>query len=225
MISEKLLVTEMLSILKQLALMDAHKRVVKLSSKELGDRIDQSFQTAARKLKELEERGYILRTLEKDGQYIVITEEGEKLLYREYLDYKRIFEGVEEIFIRGRVMSGVGEGRYYVSLEGYRKQFKEKLGFDPYPGTLNLKLPKEQAYLRRRIDEEEGIMIHGFRTEDRTFGEVKAFRCRVADFEGAIVLPQRTHYPKDVLEVISPVKLREKLNLKDGDFIEVEVFL
>ena len=46
--------------------MDAHKRVVKLSSKELGEKIDQSFQTAARKLKELEEKGYILRTLEKD---------------------------------------------------------------------------------------------------------------------------------------------------------------
>jgi riboflavin kinase len=215
----------MLSILKQLALMEAHKRVVKISSKELADKIDQSFQTAARKLKELEENGYILRTLEKDGQYIVITEEGEKVLYREYLDYKKIFEGVEEIFIRGKVFSGVGEGRYYVSLEGYRRQFKERLGFDPYPGTLNLRLPKEQAYLRRRIDEEEGIIINGFVTEDRTFGEVKAFKCRIGDYEGAVVLPQRTHYPKDVLEVISPVKLREKLKLENGDFIEVEVFL
>jgi riboflavin kinase len=225
MVSEKHLDTEMLSILKQLALMEAHKRVVKISSKELADKIDQSFQTAARKLKELEENGYILRTLEKDGQYIVITEEGEKVLYREYLDYKKIFEGVEEIFIRGKVFSGVGEGRYYVSLEGYRRQFKERLGFDPYPGTLNLRLPKEQAYLRRRIDEEEGIIINGFVTEDRTFGEVKAFKCRIGDYEGAVVLPQRTHYPKDVLEVISPVKLREKLKLENGDFIEVEVFL
>jgi riboflavin kinase len=225
MVYEKHLNTEMLSILKQLALMEAHKRVVKISSKELADKIDQSFQTAARKLKELEENGYILRTLEKDGQYIVITEEGEKVLYREYLDYKKIFEGVEEIFIRGKVFSGVGEGRYYVSLEGYRRQFKERLGFDPYPGTLNLRLPKEQAYLRRRIDEEEGIIINGFVTEDRTFGEVKAFKCRIGDYEGAVVLPQRTHYPKDVLEVISPVKLREKLKLENGDFIEVEVFL
>ncbi|WP_048098400.1 winged helix-turn-helix domain-containing protein/riboflavin kinase [Archaeoglobus sulfaticallidus] len=215
----------MIEILKLLALMDAHKRVVKISSKELADKIGQSFQTAARKLKELEENGYILRTIDKDGQYIVITENGEKLLYKEYLDYKKIFESVEEIFIRGKVMSGIGEGRYYVSLDGYRKQFREKLGFDPYPGTLNLKLPKEQAYLRRRIDEEDGIIIHGFKTEDRTFGEVKAFKCKIGDYEGAIVLPQRTHYPKDILEVIAPVKLRDKLGLKDGDFVEVEVFL
>ena len=141
------------------------------------------------------------------------------------LDYKKIFEGEGTITIRGKVFSGVGEGRYYVSLDGYRKQFIEKLGFDPYPGTLNLKIPKEQLYFRRRLDEEEGILIEGFSTPDRTFGEVKAFRCKVDGIEGAIVMPKRTHYPEDVLEVIAPVKLRDSLNLKDGDYVDVEVIL
>ena len=216
---------EMLEVLKQLALMNATRRVLKISSKELAEKIGQSVQTAARKLKELEEEGLIERTLTKDGQFIVITDKGKRLLYKEYLDYKSIFEGDETVTIRGKVFSGMGEGRYYVSLEGYRRQFVEKLGFDPYPGTLNLKIPKEQLYFRRRLDEEEGILIEGFSTPDRTFGEVKAFKCRVGGIDGAIVMPKRTHYPEDVLEVIAPVKLRDALKLKDGDYVEVEVIL
>jgi len=215
----------MIEILKHLALMDATRSFVKISSKELADRINQSLQTAARKLKDLEEKGLIERVLDKDGQFIAINEKGKKLLYREYLDYKKIFERGENIIITGKAMSGVGEGRYYVSLEGYRKQFIDKLNFDPYPGTLNIKLNKEQLYFRRRLDEEEGIKIEGFSTEDRTFGEVKAFRCRINGVEGAVVLPQRTHYPADVLEVIAPVKIRDVLGIKDGDTVNVEVIL
>ncbi len=215
----------MLEVLKTLALMNASRRVLKISSKELAEKIGQSLQTAARRLKELEDEGLIERSLTKDGQFVVITEKGKQVLYREYMDYKRIFEGDETIRIRGKVFSGVGEGRYYVSLEGYRRQFIEKLGFDPYPGTLNLKIPKEEMYFRRKLDEEEGVLIDGFSTKDRTFGEVKAFRCRIGNIEGAVVLPKRTHYPADTLEVISPVKLRDALNLKDGDVVEVEVFV
>ena len=215
----------MLEVLKSLALMNASRKVVKVSSKELAEKIGQSLQTAARKLKELEEEGLIDRTLTKDGQFVVITEKGKQVLYREYMDYKKIFEGEESIRIRGEVFSGVGEGRYYVSLDGYRKQFKEKLGFDPYPGTLNLRIPKEEMYFRRRLDEEKGILIEGFSTEDRTFGEVKAFKCRIDGVEGAIVIPKRTHYPSEILEIIAPIKLREKLGLKDGDIVEVEVLV
>lgn len=217
-------IIEMLEVLKQLALMNASKKVLKISSKELADKINQSLQTAARKLKELESDELIERTLTKDGQFIVITEKGKRRLYREYLDYKKIFEEDETITIKGKVFSGVGEGRYYVSLEGYKERFKEKLGFDPYPGTLNLKIPKEQLYFRRRLEEEDGILIEGFKTPDRTFGDVKAFKCKVNGIEGAIVLPKRTHYPSDVLEVIAPVKLRN-YGIKDGDFVEVEVCL
>ncbi|WP_048090197.1 winged helix-turn-helix domain-containing protein/riboflavin kinase [Geoglobus acetivorans] len=215
----------MLTELKKLAMMNATRKVVKISSKEFAEKIDQSLQTAARKLKELEENGYIERIIDSDGQYVVITEKGKELLYREYLELKKIFEGEEKICITGRVMSGVGEGKYYVSLDGYKRQFEEKLGFAPYPGTLNLKIPKEQMYFRRVLDEEDGILIEGFKTEDRTFGDVKAFRCRIDGIEGAVIIPKRTHYSKDVLEIIAPEKLREKLGLRDGDNVEIEVIL
>ncbi len=215
----------MLQTLKALALMNATRKVLKISSKELAEKIGQSVQTAARKLKELEDEGLIERILTKDGQFVVITDKGKDMLYREYLDYRRIFEGEGEFIIKGKVFSGLGEGRYYVSLEGYRKQFEEKLGFTPYPGTLNLRIPKEQMFFRLKLDKLDGIKIKGFKTEERTFGDVKAFKCRIRGIEGAIVIPQRTHYPKDVIEVIAPVKLRDVLGLKDGDWVDVEVIV
>ncbi len=216
----------MLETLKQLALMGGTRKVLKLSSRDISERINQSVQTAARKLKELEENELIERTLTKDKQFVVITEKGIELLHKEYLDYKKIFEELPDtVVIKGTVTSGVGEGAYYVSLEGYRRQFKERLGFDPFPGTLNLKIPKEQMFFRRLLDKEEGIKIDGFSAENRTFGDVKAFKSKVNGIDSAIVIPQRTHYPPDVLEVISAVKLRDVLGLTDGDTVEVEVFL
>jgi riboflavin kinase len=42
---------------------------------------------------------------------------------------------VRKITLRGRVSSGGGTGSFFVNLPWAKKQFKEKLGFDPYPGT------------------------------------------------------------------------------------------
>ena len=43
----------------------------------------------------------------------------------------------------------MGEGSYYMSLKGYKKQFKEKLGYEPFPGTLNLKL-EDKIYMDKK---------------------------------------------------------------------------
>ncbi|MCX8172705.1 MAG: winged helix-turn-helix domain-containing protein/riboflavin kinase [Archaeoglobaceae archaeon] len=213
----------MIEVLKTLALMKASREVIKVNCKELADKIGQSKQTAARRLKELEKMELIERTITKDGQLIAITEKGMNVLYAEYVDYKKIFERANSIKLHCTVFSGLGEGRYYVSLEGYRRQFIEKLGIDPFPGTLNLKIAKEDLILKKRLDAEEGIKIEGFKAENRSFGSAKVFKCKVNGLPAFVVIPQRTHYPGDVLEIISEKKLRDVLNLKDGDSVEVEV--
>ncbi len=86
-----LLIYEMLEVLKALAMMNATRKVVKISSKELAEHIGQSLQTAARKLKELEDERLIDRNSHQRRQFVVITEKGKQLLYKEYMDYKKIF--------------------------------------------------------------------------------------------------------------------------------------
>ncbi|MCS7144391.1 MAG: winged helix-turn-helix domain-containing protein/riboflavin kinase [Archaeoglobaceae archaeon] len=215
----------MLEMLKTLALMNASREVIKVSCKDLGEKIGQSTQTASRRLKELENNGLIERNITKDGQFVAITEKGLDVLYAEYSDYRRIFEKANIIKLHCTVFSGLGEGSYYVSLEGYRRQFIEKLSIDPFPGTLNLRVAKGDIMLKKRLDKEEGIKIEGFSAENRTFGSAKAFKCKLNGVSAFIVIPQRTHYPGDVLEVISDKKLRDLLNLKDGDLVELEVIL
>lgn len=208
--------------LKKLALMGAHKKPVELSSIEFAAQIDSSQQTAARKLKALEGENLISRQFLPDGQLISITGRGIDALHKELSDYQEIFSGNGGMkILSGKVIRGLGEGQYYISLDGYRIQFLEKLGFDPYPGTLNVKLDANSIDMRKKIN--ESIKIMGFTDQNRTFGKGSCFRVRISDIEGAVITPERTHYPEDIIEIIAPVNLRDHLNLKDGYNVKVEV--
>ena len=208
--------------LKKLALLGAHKRPLELSSIRFAEQLDSSQQTAARKLKALEEEHLISRQFLPDGQLISITRNGIDALRMELSDYQEIFSGNGSTRILiGKVITGLGEGQYYISLDGYRIQFLEKLGFDPYPGTLNVKLDAKSIDLRKGI--KEGIKIAGFTDQNRTFGKGSCFRVMICDIEGAVITPERTHYPEDIIEIIAPVNLREHLGLEDGNKINVEV--
>lgn len=129
------------------------------------------------------------------------------------------------VTLEGVVFTGLGEGAYYTSNEGYRKQFMEKLGFDPYPGTLNLKLTTDyDMKSRSEIDAYPAIEIEGFKSQDRSFGPVKCYPVIIENaVKGAIITALRSHYDASVIEVIAPVPLRKNLKLKDGHKVKVEV--
>ncbi len=208
--------------LKRLALLGAHKKPLELSSHDFASHIDSSPQTAARKLKSLEDEKLIIRQILHSGQSISITRNGLVALQNELNDYQEIFSwNGHKKSLTGKVITGLGEGQYYISLDGYRAQFREKLGFDPYPGTLNIKLDADSIEMRKRISAH--IKISGFTKENRTFGCGSCFNVVISDVMGAVIVPERTHYPEDIIEIIAPVNLREHLALKDGSVVHVEV--
>lgn len=215
----------MLDILLELAKLNASEGVT-LTTQQLARILRCSQQTASRKLMELEKKEIIERKRAIKGQKITLTNKGLDILRDYYIQLRCIFEEREAITIKGELVSGMGEGQYYITRKGYTRQFEEKLGFRPYPGTLNLLLEREHdLVVREMLDNCPHITIDEFKDEDRTFGAVRCYLISIDGFKGAIISPLRTHHPKNIIEIISPVYLREKLGLKDGDFISVKVFI
>ncbi len=213
--------------LYKLAELGACSRTVKVSTEYLAEKIGASQQTASRHLINLEKIGWIKRTITPEGCLTKITDSGIAELKKLYSDLRLVFEAAypPSVTLEGILFSGLGEGAYYVTKEGYRKQFLEKLGFDPYPGTLNLKLTTEyDVKTMSELETYPAIEIQGFKDESRTFGSVKCYPAIINNKEkGAIVYALRSHYNTSVLEIIAPVFLRGRLKLKDGNKVKVEI--
>jgi riboflavin kinase len=129
--------------------------------------------------------------------------------------------------LEGVLFSGLGEGAYYVTKDGYRNQFVERLGFDPYPGTLNVKISTD--YDLKALSELEAypaIELKGFKTESRTFGPVKCYPAIINNkVKGAVIYAMRSHYGTSVLEIVAPTCLRRQLDLKDGNKVKIEILI
>jgi len=213
--------------LLKLAEMGAHRRTAKISTEYLAEKLGASQQTASRYLIELDNKGWIKRSITPEGCLIKITDAGVKELKKLYSNLRFLMEAAypPSITLEGVAFTGLGEGAYYIAIDQYRKQFIEKLGFDPYPGTLNLKLTTD--YDIKTHSELEGypaIEIEGFRSENRTFGSVKCYPVIIENkVKGALISALRSHYDASVIEVIAPVFLRKHLKLKDGHKVKVEI--
>jgi riboflavin kinase len=215
-------------MLLKLAEMGAYRRIAKISTEFLAEKLGISQQTASRYLIELERKGWIKRNITPEGSLIKIDELGVRELLKLHSSLKVVIETAYplSVTLEGTVFTGLGEGAYYISKETYLKQLTEKLGFEPYLGTLNLKLSSDyDIKTRMELDAYPAIEIEGFKNTDRSFGLVRCYPAIIDNkVKGALVTATRSHYDISVLEIIAPVCLRKQLNLKDGHKVKVEVF-
>lgn len=208
--------------LKALALKGATLGYVHVSTGELGKELGVSQQTASNRLVALAAAGLIKRRRSQRGQDVAITKDGVGLLRKELADYQRIFSGTVAITIRGTVSSGLGEGQYYLNKPGYREQIKEKMGFAPYNGTLNLTVSETEMSKLDMVPAGRRIKLDSFKADGRTYGEAECIPVMLRKVRCAIILPKRSHHT-EVLEIISAVHLRTKLGLGDGDAVEITI--
>ena len=124
------------------------------------------------------------------------------------------------VTLRGKVVSGIGEGRAFTSLDWAKRQFRGKLGFNPYAGTLNIRTIGEENIELLRSS--KGIQID----PPKGFFGGKCFTALIGRrICGAVVIPDSSTHPSNVLEIIAAVSLRKELNLDDGDEVDVQVRL
>jgi len=128
---------------------------------------------------------------------------------------------LRKLTLKGKILSGEGKGSYFVTLPWAMKQLKKKLEFTPFPGTLNLQITSKTA-LEGLRDSTKGIKIE----PPKGFHSGRCFKAvLLGEVQGAVVLPDVPSYPSDVLEILAPINLREKFNLKDGMELSVTIWL
>ncbi|MBI2665122.1 CTP-dependent riboflavin kinase [Candidatus Woesearchaeota archaeon] len=119
---------------------------------------------------------------------------------------------MSKTIVIGKLISGTGKGAYFVSL--YSKVFQEKLGFTPFPGTLNLKI---EGHFNLKEDKKIALKKDGF-------GDVDCFPIILQkEYKCYLIRPHKTVHPGNILEIVAPVNLRELFHLNDGDDLECEL--
>ncbi len=197
---------------------------VLLKTSELGKGLSVSQQTASRRISQGVDEGYLVRAHTVNGMQLKLTEKGREELLRVFSSLESAFAPPkDEITIQGVVVGGLGEGAYYVDL--YRTRFKKALGFDPYSGTLNVRVTSDESRKAiNRMKHSPPIIVTGFTKEGRTFGDVICYRVKVnGKIEATVVIAQRTHHSQDILEIIAPVNIRRSLKLKTDDEVALTV--
>lgn len=206
----------------------AHHRVVQgepsVSAEQLASQLEEPTSRVVETLTALTERELVDRAF--DGS-LALTGTGLELLESTDGGSETVREAYERVRLTGTVTTGMGNGEHFVSLPGYARQFSERLGYVPFPGTLNLALSERSVDRRRHVDGVKPIPIEEWSDGDVTYGAATCHPVALATASGAswrdahVIVPDRTDHDERELELVAPVRLRDRLDLADGDELEV----
>ncbi|MHA1194281.1 MAG: DUF120 domain-containing protein [Promethearchaeota archaeon] len=213
--------------LLKLCQLTRHKNSIQISSLQFGELLKLSQQTGNRRINDLETLKWIERKGDGKSQRISITKIGSTVMLNMYKNLKSL---LESILVVGVVREGMHEGGYYVSIKGYYDQFKTKLGFEPFKGTLNLEMSDTGiSILREKLESVAPVIIEGFQDQNREYGPVKCYDVFISRLDdrnlrrkAAILDIQRTHHDKNIIEILAKPYLRDLFNLKNGDKLIIE---
>jgi riboflavin kinase len=126
---------------------------------------------------------------------------------------------LRKIVFKGTVFSGKGEGKKFIALPWVTRQIEEKLGFTPYAGTLNIRLSRGELQQKKLLAKAERLDI----VPEKGYCRGSLIKAKITGLDCGIITPQVPAYPPDVIEVVAPVFLRQRLHLSDGSEVGVSV--
>lgn len=122
--------------------------------------------------------------------------------------------------LKGIAETGGKNAQKFLSLEPYREKIREKLGFSPFPGTLNLRVDvDEQRELKASLNSKR---IEGFDFEGEEYGGLDLYPVEVEGIEAALLDIDRGDHGDEVAELIAEEKLRAELGIEDGDEVKID---
>lgn len=117
---------------------------------------------------------------------------------------------------RGKIFSGIGVAttRVKQNLHAY----KQESGLDLIPGTFNVRLsedfviPEEHIYIPPQCvnpkEKQRGVTL---------------IRASFLGEKVVILIPDKSMYAENIIEIMAAFKIKEHFHLKDGDEVEVKV--
>ena len=199
---------------------------VTLTSSSLGKNIHKSQQAASKHLLELEQNKFITRINTGRKISVKITSKGfSEIVKLSSTLQKSLDSSPSHVDLEGTLISGMGEGAYYMGLKGYSKQFKSKIGYVPFPGTFNVRLDQKiHQESIKQFETLDGIKIKSFSDGKRTYGWVKCFSAKLNNtINCQLIILERTHHDDSVIELISKTCLRKNTTLKDDSKVSIKI--
>jgi CTP-dependent riboflavin kinase len=124
--------------------------------------------------------------------------------------------------LTGRIVGGVKRAAYFTQLVWVQEQCMEKLGFRPYPGTLNLEILEEGLSILEELRKEEGEKLI---PSDPNFCTARVLPVSLGSEKGAIIIPAEDVqvHGKKIVEIIAPRRLKDVLNVNDGSLLTIVI--
>ncbi len=123
------------------------------------------------------------------------------------------------LILQGRLVGGLGEAAGFTSIPWVAEAFRERLGIEVYPGTVNLEIDVSEQTNWAAIKATPGIPIP---PGQAGFCDATAWHVQINGMaSGAILLPHVEDYPIGKVELIASKPLREKLGISEGDVVTI----
>ena len=135
--------------------------------------------------------------------------------------------GSGDIEVKGVVFSDLGRAEAFLGVDWVRNAIREGVGFDPYPGTLNIRADGADLARWGRVRQQAGRIV--LRSPDPAFCNAFLFPGFVQGWDSgaearervAVVVPEVEEYPADKLELIAAISFKQARSVRDGDELTV----
>jgi CTP-dependent riboflavin kinase len=130
----------------------------------------------------------------------------------------------DKLTVSGKIVRGDGKATFFTQLDWVQKQCREKLGFKPFPGTLNLAVDEKKAPLIAAFCQKYGLTLE---PPDEAFCTGHVYPVSIMGVTGAIFAPAddvRVH-ADNIIELVAPTSLKDALDVDNGDEIMLVITL
>ncbi len=136
-------------------------------------------------------------------------------------------KGSRDILVKGVVFSDLGQAGAFLGIDWVREGVRERVGFDPYPGTLNVRASGADLNRWEQVRQHGGRVV--LPSPDPAFCNAFLFTGSLEGWDSqpgsreriAVVVPEVEEYPADKLEIIAAVSLKQARSVRDGDQLTV----